>query len=238
MTLIGITTYREPADYGTWRQVPCALLPHAYVAHIEAAGATAVLIPPRADVDVEWARRLLRRLDGLVLAGGVDVEPARYGQEPHPSIQSSRPDRDTSELALARASALIDLPTLGICRGMQVMAVERNGSLNQHLPDSVGHDDHSIAPGRYNDHTVRLTQGSLAHRVLGDEVVVPSYHHQAVETHPGYSASGWALDDTLEALEDPEASFRLAVQWHPEVGQDSSLFLALVRAARVHDPDT
>lgn len=233
MTLIGITAYREPADYGTWRRVSCALLPHAYVAHLEAAGATVVLIPPRVDADEAWARRLLGRLDGLVLAGGVDVEPARYGQEPHPKVQPPRPDRDTSELALARASALIDLPTLGICRGMQVMAVERDGSLNQHLPDSVGHDDHSIAPGQYKEHTVRLAEGSLVHRILGDEVVVPSYHHQAVETHPGYFASGWALDDTIEALEDPDASFRLGVQWHPEIGQDTSLFLALVQAARV-----
>lgn len=232
MTLIGITTYREPADYGVWREIPCALIPHAYVAHVEAAGATAVLIPPRLDADEEWAQRLLGRLDGLVLAGGVDVEPARYGSDPHPSIQSSRPERDTSELALARASAALDMPTLGICRGMQVMAVERHGVLNQHLPDSVGHDDHSIAPGQYNDHVVRLTEGSLAHRVLGDEVTVPSYHHQAVETHPGYAASGWADDDTLEALEDPAAAFRLAVQWHPEVGEDDRLFVALVRAAR------
>lgn len=231
MTLIGVTTYREPADYGTWQQVSCALLPHSYVSHVESAGATAVLIPPRVDVDAEWGRQLLSRLDGLILAGGVDVEPTRYGQEAHRSIQSARPDRDTAELALARASAELDLPTLGICRGMQVMAVERQGALAQHLPDLVGHHEHSIAPGRYNDHAVRLEPGSLANQVLGASVVVPSYHHQAVAEHPGYTASGWADDGTLEAMEDPSASFRLAVQWHPEVGADGSVFEALVRAA-------
>lgn len=241
MTLIGITTYREPADYGTWRQVSCALLPHSYVVHVESAGATAVLIPPRVNVDDEWAHHVLSRLDGLILAGGVDVEPARYGEEAHPSIQSARPDRDTAELALARASAQLDLPTLGICRGMQVMAVERQGSLNQHLPDLVGHDEHSIAPGRYNDHSVRLEPGSLANQVLGDSVIVQSYHHQAVAEHPGYAATGWADDGTLEAMEDPSGTFRLAVQWHPEVGADNSLFSALVdaasRGAGVHHAD-
>lgn len=230
MTTIGITTYVEPTDYGVWRQVPAALVPHPYVAHVEAAGAVALLVPPREDADETWAREVLSRVDGLVLAGGVDVEPARYGEEPHPSVQASRRDRDASELALARVSAELDLPTLGICRGMQVMAVERGGRLVQHLPDTLGHEDHSIAPGTYNDHPVRLVAGTRTHDVLGDEVMVRSYHHQAVDAHPGYEPSGWAPDGTLEAMEDPGARFRLAVQWHPEAGTDPRLFEALVAA--------
>ncbi len=229
--VIGITTYVEPASWGVWSDVPAALLPHGYVRHVEDAGGLAVLLPPRLDADEALAHEILERLDGLVLAGGADVEPVRYAAVPHGSVQAPRPDRDTLELALALASAERGTPVLGICRGMQVMAVAVGGSLEQHLPDRVAHEDHSPGAGVYGSHAVSTVAGTRVGALLGQRVVVPSYHHQSVLTHPGFVPSAWAEDGTLEAMEDPAASFRLAVQWHPEAGSDPRLFEALVQEA-------
>ncbi|MEO7446919.1 MAG: gamma-glutamyl-gamma-aminobutyrate hydrolase family protein [Humibacillus sp.] len=231
--VIGITSYVESASWGSWAQVPAALVPHRYVRQIEWAGAIALVVPPRPGADDEAARAIASRLDGLVIAGGVDVAPELYAQERHPTVQASRPDRDAMEIALARATADLDLPVLGICRGMQVMAVAAGGSLEQHVPDRVGHDDHSPGPSVYGSHAVDTVAGTRVADLLGARVEVPSYHHQSVLEHPGYVAAAWAPDGTLEAMEAPDARFRLAVQWHPEVGTDPRLFNALVAAASV-----
>ena len=182
------------------------------------------------DADALMAGAVLSRLDGLMLAGGVDVEPHRYGAQPHPSVQEARPDRDAFELALAQATRELDTPVLGVCRGMQVMAVAAGGTLEQHLPDLVGHQEHSPAPGVYGSHLVRTVAGTTMSALLGRQVVIPSYHHQSVSSHPGYVPAAWAPDGTLEAMERPGSRFRLAVQWHPEAGQDDRLFEALVQA--------
>ncbi|MHB1473024.1 MAG: gamma-glutamyl-gamma-aminobutyrate hydrolase family protein [Dermatophilaceae bacterium] len=228
--IIGITCYVEEAVRGVWESMPHALLPYSYVTKVERAGGIAVLIPPRVDVDAEMARAVVSRLDGLILAGGVDVDPRRYAAHPHPSVQEARPDRDAFELALAAVTRQWDTPVLGICRGMQVMAVAAGGSLEQHVPDRVGHEDHSPAPGVYGSHSVRTVEGTAVSALLGREVVIPSYHHQSVSSHPGYLPAAWAPDGTLEAMEHPASRFRLAVQWHPEAGQDTRLFDALIRA--------
>jgi putative glutamine amidotransferase len=229
--VIGITAYVERASWGRWVDVPGTLVPHRYVRQVEDAGAIAVVIPPRPDFDDGTALEIVERLDGVILAGGVDVAPELYADERHASVQASRPDRDSTELAIARATAGADLPVLGICRGMQVMAVAAGGLLEQHVPDRVGHDEHSPAPATYGNHAVRTVAGTRLAEILGEEADVPSYHHQSVLTHPGYEASAWADDGTLEAMEDPSAFFRLAVQWHPEVGTDPRLFRALVEAS-------
>lgn len=228
--IIGITCYVEPATRGVWSSMPHALLPYTYVRKIESAGGIAVLIPPRLDADAALARAVLSRLDGLMLAGGVDVEPSRYAATPHPSVQEARPDRDALELALAEVTRELDTPVLGVCRGMQVMAVAAGGTLEQHLPDMVGHDRHSPAPGVYGTHSVRTVQGTMVSAVLGQEVDVPSYHHQSVASHPDYVPAAWAPDGTLEAMERPASRFRLAVQWHPEAGPDDRVFEAFVQA--------
>ena len=236
--IIGITCYVEEAVRGVWASMPHVLLPYEYVTKIERAGAIAVLIPPRADADAQMAAAVLSRLDGVMLAGGVDVEPRRYAAAAHPSVQEARPDRDALELALAEVTDELDIPVLGVCRGMQVMAVAEGGMLVQHLPDLVGHDEHSPAPGVYGSHSVRTVQGTTLSALLGQQVVIPSYHHQSVSTHPGYVPAAWAPDGTLEAMERPMARFRLAVQWHPEAGPDDRLFDAFVQACarRVHEP--
>lgn len=228
--IIGITCYVEEATRGVWESMPHALLPYNYVTKVERAGGIAVLIPPRVDADAAMARAVVSRLDGLMLAGGVDVEPHRYAAQQHPSMQQARPDRDAFELALAEVTRQWDTPVFGICRGMQVMAVAAGGALVQHLPDLVGHDEHSPAPGVYGSHSVRTVDGTTVSAVLGQQVDIPSYHHQSVSTHPGYVAAAWAPDGTLEAMEHPASRFRLAVQWHPEAGQDDRLFSAFVLA--------
>lgn len=232
--VIGITSYVEPASRGDWVDVPSALIPHSYVRKVEEAGGIAVLIPPRLDADEALAHDLLARLDGVIIAGGADVAPELYAVERHPTVQASRPDRDAMEVAVARVSSDLDLPVLGICRGMQVMAVAAGGELEQHVPERVGHRDHSPAPATYGSHPVHTVAGTVTATILGGEVDVPSYHHQSVASHPGYTASAWAPDGTLEAMEDESARFRLAVQWHPEEGEDSRLFEALVAAARAY----
>jgi putative glutamine amidotransferase len=229
--LIGISCYVEPASWGAWSDVPAALIPYKYVTKVEESGGVAVVIPPRLDADEVWAAELLSRMDGLILAGGVDVEPARYGEQPHASVQSAREDRDVAELSLATVSGELELPVLGICRGMQVMAVAAGGSLEQHVPDRVGHDRHAPGPATYGEHPIRIDPDSRLAEILGPSVDMPSYHHQSVVTHPGYRATAWDPDDeTLEAMEDPAAPFRLAVQGHPEVSDDIRLFRALIDA--------
>jgi putative glutamine amidotransferase len=113
------------------------------------------------------------------------------------------------------------------------MAVAAGGTLEQHLPDVVGHDEHSPAPGVYGTHSVRTVEGTTVSALLGQEVVIPSYHHQSVSAHPDYVPAAWAPDGTLEAMERPESRFRLAVQWHPEAGQDTRLFDAFIRTCAV-----
>lgn len=231
--VIGITSYVEPATWAAWRDVRAVIVPHGYVRQVHAAGGLAVVLPPLPDdAEPADARQVLSRFDGLILAGGVDVESSRYHREPHPTLQPSRPDRDFSELLLARVTADDDVPVLGICRGMQVMSVAAGGVLEQHLPDRLGHSEHSPGRGMYGEHPVEITPGSRMHSILGDRVTVATYHHQGVETSPGYTAVGWSTDGVVEALEDADARFRLAVQWHPEVGADPRLFEALVSAAR------
>lgn len=229
--VIGISCYCEPVDRGQWRSQPSDLLPHGYAEKVQRAGGIALLIPAREDADEELVTTVLDRLDGLILTGGVDVDPSRYGEQPHPSAQQPRLDRDALDLTLAAESERRALPVLGICRGMQVMAVAAGGTLEQHVPDRVGHTQHSALLGAYASHPVITVPGTRIAELLQPELDVPTYHHQSVLTHPGYEPAAWAPDGTLEAMEDPRAGFRLAVQWHPEAGEDPRLFEALVEAA-------
>ncbi|MFQ6170183.1 gamma-glutamyl-gamma-aminobutyrate hydrolase family protein [Oryzobacter sp. R7] len=235
--VIGVSCYVEDVDRRPWVAQRSAVLPHRYVEQLERAGAVVVVLPPRSDADEAMALEVLERLDAVVIAGGADVAADRYGADPHPTSQSPRPDRDAWELALCRASATLELPALGICRGMQVMAVAAGARLEQHVPDRVGHDSHCPRPGEYASHHATPVEGSRLADLLGtDPLQVPTYHHQAVVPETldgsGWVPSAWHEDGTLEAMEDPSPGFRVAVQWHPEAGDDPRLFEALVEAAR------
>ena len=165
-------------------------------------------------------------------AGGPDVNPSRYGAEPHPATGRWRDDRDVSEMALLTAADDIALPVLGICRGMQLMAVTAGGTLLQHVPDVTGTDRHSPGPDTYGTVQVRTVAGSRLAGILGPTVTVACHHHQAVADHPGFVSVAAADDALLEAIETPGERFRLGVQWHPETQSDARLFQALVAAAR------
>ena len=225
--VIGITTYRETARWGVWN-CPAVLVPADYVRQVSGAGAVPVLLPPIAG-DVE----VLDRLDGLVVAGGADVDPARYGADRSPRTGPPAADRDEAELALLAAAVERDLPVLAVCRGLQLLTVLRGGTLVQHLPDVVGSDVHVPAPGTYGDNAVRVAPGSRLAGLLGTEAVWACHHHQAVEVlGDGLTATAWAEDGTVEAAELEGARFVLGVQGHPEVGDDARLFAGLVDAAR------
>jgi putative glutamine amidotransferase len=233
--VIGICTSLEPARYGAWTEL-AALTPFAYVAAVQRAGGVALLLPPDAtaaqDADV-W----LDRIDGLMLAGGADVDPATYGAEPHPQTGGTVLERDEFELALARRAMERDLPLLGICRGMQVLNVARGGTLVQHLPDDVGHAGHRRNLGTFagNDHVVTLDEGSLAARAAGEtDHRSASHHHHGVDrVGAGLVVTGRAAEDGVpEALEAPGHRFVLGVQWHPEADEASRVIAALVAEAR------
>jgi putative glutamine amidotransferase len=246
--VIGLCTALERARWSVWDQ-QAVLLPRSYVDAVQRAGGIALLLPPD-PAAVEAPDRLLDLLDGLLLAGGSDMDPATYGAEPHATTVGTVPERDAFELALAHRAMERDMPFLGICRGMQVMNVARGGTLNQHLPDASdsgdegeargrGHEDHRRSLGSFDnaDHDVRLEHGSLAARVANEDLhSTKSHHHQGVERlGEGLEITGWAtVDDLPEAIEVPGNRFALGVQWHPEADETSPLIAALVEEARAY----
>jgi putative glutamine amidotransferase len=222
--VIGVTAYTTTATWGPWRDLTTTLIPHDYVQGVTAAGARTVLLPAD-DLDAD----VLDRLDGLLLAGGPDVDPALYGEAPGPWTEPD-PNRDAGELLLLRTALARDVPVLGVCRGMQLMAVAAGGRLHQHLPDVLGHDKHRPAPGLYGAHTVRCAPGSRIAGLLGDDAEVSAYHHQGVADPGTLTATAWADDGLVEAVEDPARRFVLGVQWHPETAADRRILAALVAA--------
>jgi putative glutamine amidotransferase len=239
---IGICAGLAHASWDTWSQ-DAVLLPLNYLAAIRGAAGLPVMIPPDREL-VDDPDQILERLDGLILAGGIDIDPAVYGAEPHPETETetgtgNQRERDDSEIALVRRALELDLPLLGICRGMQVINVALGGTLLQHVPDQVGHSGHRRNPGTFvdSDHEVRLTPGSLVARAAGEDLhATKSHHHQAVaEIGEGLEVTGWsAMDGLPEAIEATECRFALGVQWHPEVDETSRLIAALVEEARAY----
>lgn len=222
--LIGVSTYLESgARWGVW-ELDAVLLPAGYPRLVQRAGGLAALLPPDAP---EHAGAAVARLDGLVVAGGPDVDPARYGAERSPRTGPPAPERDAWELALIDAALSAGVPLLGVCRGMQLLNVALGGTLVQHL------DGHAEVVGSFGEHPVKPVPGTLYAGIVPEEVTVPTYHHQAVERlGEGLVPSAYAADGTVEAVELPaERGWALGVQWHPEMGEDPRVMAALVAAA-------
>jgi len=228
--VIGITSYAQEARWGVWN-LPAVLIPLAYVDAVEGAGGRAVVIPPT-ESGVE---ETLAGLDGVIFSGGADVDPSRYGAEPHPETDTPQTRRDAGEMALLQAALERDMPVLAICRGFQLLNVARGGDLIQHLPEEVGHDDHKQVPGEFAEHPVEIKEGSRLASIVGERSDVTSHHHQGLgRVGDGLVETAWAADGTLEAVEDPSLRFTVGVQWHPEAGEDAALFEALVAEARAY----
>jgi len=227
--VIGLTTYAEETRFGL-QDTFAAVLPLAYVHAVHASGGRAVLITPD-DPDVD----ILDRIDGIAFAGGSDVDPVLYGETPHPTT-SVKPERDEAEMLLLRAALERNLPILGICRGLQLMVVAYGGRLHQHLPDVLGHTGHRPTSGpKFGEHPVRLAPGSMSHKILGDELIVNSFHHQGIANPGRLVPAGWCPEDELiEVAEDPGRNFVIGVQWHPEDTSDFRMFAAHVEAAAEH----
>jgi putative glutamine amidotransferase len=226
--VIGLSAYCEDARWAYWHK-PAVLLPANYAEQVAAAGGIPVLLPPLPGIAAA-----VRRLDGVLLTGGGDIDPGRYGAQPHPATSRVSQARDTAELEMLDAAVAAGKPVLGVCRGMQLVNVARGGTLCQHLRGDAGH---TPSPGTFGSHPVRIEAGSRLAGILGANgagVDVPTAHHQAIDRlGDGLVATAWAEDGVVEAVEHAGAGgpFLVAVQWHPEAGEDPRLIKALIAAS-------
>lgn len=227
--VIGLSTYCETARMLVWEQ-EFAMLHASYVTAVHRAGGIAVLLPPQDG----GADEVLSRVDGLVLAGGADVDPRRYGHPPDERTSSPRVLRDEWEIALVRAALRRDVPLLAVCRGLQILNVALGGSLHQHLPDLTGHERHQPVPGTFGAVEVRTEPGTRTAGLLGSRAQVWCHHHQAVaDLAPGLRVTARADDATVEAAEVSGQTFAVGVQWHPEQDSEGTrLFAGLVAEAQ------
>lgn len=231
--VIGLTTYKQRAQTGVW-DVTAAFLPAVYFEAVQRAGGIPVLLPPQ-PADEEVVGRVLDGVDGLIVTGGADVDPARYGQEPGRHTDTPHLERDAWEDALLTAAIDREIPFLGICRGMQVLNINRGGTLHQHLPDVVGDDRFRIGGGEFATHEVVVEPGTELDALVGAKLPVKSYHHQGLDAvGDGLRVAARTEDGVVQAVELQGVPFGLAVQWHPEedAAEDARLFAGLVDAAR------
>ena len=230
--VIGLTSYRQQAQTGVW-DVEASFLPAVYLDAVTKAGGIALVLPPQ-PADADAVAEVLDRIDGLIVTGGRDVQPERYGQQRHQQTDAATPYRDDWEDALLTAAIERELPFLGICRGLQVLNVNRGGTLLQHLPDVVGDDRYNKGSGTFATNHVTVEGGHVAD-MLGDALDVKSYHHQAVQdVGAGLRVTARSGDGIIQAIELDDVAFGVAVQWHPEedAAEDARLFEGLVAAAR------
>jgi gamma-glutamyl-gamma-aminobutyrate hydrolase PuuD len=223
--VIGVTAYLEAARWGTWVR-EAVLSPPAYSRAVEKAGGAPVVLPPLGAAGID---DYLSRLDGLILAGGVEVDPAAYGAEREERLDEPQPHRDFFELAITRAAIKAGLPILAISRGMHVLNVAQGGTLIPWLPDVVKHDRHGTTA---QPHRIQVSVSSAVGKAIGDHAEIAVAHQQAVNRlGAGVLAVAWADDQIVEGIELQGHRFAVGVQWHPERGDDQRLFAALVEAA-------
>ncbi|MET0107044.1 MAG: gamma-glutamyl-gamma-aminobutyrate hydrolase family protein [Sedimenticola sp.] len=232
--LIGITAANDPTVPGHY------ILRWDYVHGVEAAGGIPVILAPSGRFR---ASPVLNRLDGLILSGGHDITPEFYGGENHPLLRDPSRERDEFEFELVNTALSRNIPTLGICRGIQVINVVLGGDIIQDIPEQLGSQIHHDDPGRPREtlaHPVTIARDSLLSKLVGaDELNVNSFHHQAVgRLGSGLTTTARAADGIIEGVELPSHSFMLGIQWHPETfwrngAPFSTFFEALVESAQV-----
>ncbi|WP_099040233.1 gamma-glutamyl-gamma-aminobutyrate hydrolase family protein [Mycobacterium neglectum] len=235
--LVGLTTYLQRSQTGVW-DVRASFLPAIYFEGVGLAGGISALLPPQ-PVDAAIAERVLDGIDGLIVTGGRDIDPATYGQPPHPATDEANDDnrmRDAWEFELLSGAIRRGMPVLGICRGAQVLNVALGGTLHQHLPDVVGHSAHQKGNAIFSTSSIRTAPGTRLAALIGESSDAQCYHHQAIDRlGEGLIVSARDADGVIEAVEFSGDRFLLAVQWHPEETLDDlRLFAALVEAAAVY----
>ncbi len=234
--IVGITTYLQRAQTGVW-DTKAAFLPETYFGAVERAGGIPVLLPPQ-PIEGGVAEQVIARLDGLIISGGLDVEASRYGAAAHPEADRPSRLRDDWDDALLTAAIDGEVPFLAICRGIQVLNVNRGGTLHQHLPEVVGDDRYSGHDGVFAQNEVSVDDGSRVAAIIGaGPHEVKSYHHQAVaELGDGLRVTAHSDGGVVQAVELDGVPFGLGVQWHPEqdAEEDARLFESLVEAARAY----
>lgn len=234
---IGITTTLKTVDYYDY-QMPCTVLPDFYIHAVLQAGGLPVLLPPSGELLPEL---YLERVEGLLFSGGMDIDPAHYGQQQHQTTKTESPVRDIFELTLLKGALERNMPVLAVCRGMQILNVALGGDLCQDITDLKETDlahwqdlDNDAEPS----HTVSLTGGVFREIFRKEYVPVNSFHHQAVERiGDGLRIAGVSPDGIVEALESTEHDWVLGVQWHPEMmfkahREQLALFEAFVQRAK------
>jgi putative glutamine amidotransferase len=237
--IIGITS-GQPTIKTSGGEERAHVVNQVYTDAVMRSGGTSILLPP---VSPDEAPRILDRIDGLLLSGGGDVDPSFYGGKLHDDMYEIDHDRDVFEFALVGEARRRRMPTLAICRGLQVLNVALGGSLIEDIPSEIGSTDHAIRGPEVVDchQTVRIESNTLVAKAIGAaEACVNSIHHQAVRNvAPGLRAAGWTDDNVVEVLDPDDHSWPLlAVQWHPEylaVKDDEAslaLFMTLVENAR------
>lgn len=227
---IGLTTYWQKASWGVWSS-PAAIVPGKYVTGVVAAGGTPMLLPP-----IGTDESVIELLDGLIVVGGVDVDPANYGADPHPAT-APQPERDDHDIRLTRAALDAGVPLFAICRGAQILNVALGGTLYQHVPDLLPESRYQPSPGVFGEVEFTTAPGSLVSGLVGEVATSPCYHHQSVQDlGEGVKATAWAPDRTIEAIECTQSrGWVLGVQFHPEENPDDArLFEGFVRAASAY----
>ena len=225
--VIGITCFVREATYGNWTR-DAAILPSAYITMVSKAGGVPLIIPPAGDMTL-----LLDTVDGLIVAGGPDISPANYGEEPGPMTTEFYPDQDFSEIGLIKEALNRDLPLLGICRGMQILSVSHGGKMHQHLDTTPGHEGHGGFAGTSPEHGGVVEEGTHLSSLMGGSFTVNSLHHQGVSDAGSLDISARAEHDGLiEGVERRDKKFCIGVQWHPERKGHDLLFSGLIEAAR------
>ena len=224
--VIGVTACKRDSTFGPWN-IEAVILPSTYTNIIQEAGGQPILLPPGC------CSSNLDFLDGLVVAGGPDIHPSLYGQEPSEHVYLAHQDQDDSESSLIKAALERDIPLLGICRGMQLMCVLHGGSMHQHLPETPGFEEHGGWNGEVTEHGVSIIEGSHLHAIMGAEIIANSTHHQGVSNAGSLQISAYSKHDNLiEGVERNDKRFCIGVQWHPERIGHLGLYCALVEAAR------
>jgi putative glutamine amidotransferase len=231
--LIGLTSYLERATSGVW-DTHAVFLPWVYAEPVVSAGGSVAVLPPQPPTP-DAVAAVLAALDGLYIAGGYDVDPGLYGADAHAATDTPRADRDAWEIALFNGACALGMPVLGVCRGAQVINVARGGTLAQHLPDALGHNDYQGGDAVYRRIGVRVAAGSRLAALHPSERDVPMYHHQAIDVlGSGLTVTAHSVDGIIEAVEDPTLDFCVAVQWHPERDDLTAIWEGFIAAAATY----